>query len=95
MEEADSILRSYAKKIHDRGFGIPAILLLEMHKPLVTVAHTALEAGLPLVQPALGSCFGQKLLTLLESRANVELLISYIEDCQQGDNPIEETQAEA
>ena len=81
-ERFELLLRSYAAKISERGLAIPAIFFLEMHKPLTTLAHTATQVGVTIAQPLFGSCFGAQLLKLLESRENVERLISYLEESE-------------
>jgi len=75
----EQIISRYADRIVSKGLGVPAVLFLEMHKPLTTLSKTALEMGLPLLHPILGPQFGKSLLEVLESRESFEELICEIE----------------
>ena len=58
---------------------VPVVFLLELHKPVSFLIHTAIAASSPLFT-ALGSSKSCNLLSeLFESRENIESLISLIE----------------
>jgi len=81
--EIDLLLVRFADKITERRMAIPAILFLEMHKPLTTLLHQASMVSVSLVTPLVGAKFGQKFLQVLESRKNIETLICLLEDRQR------------
>jgi len=81
--EIDLLLARFADKITERRMAIPAILFLEMHKPLTTLLHQASMVSISLVTPLVGAKFGQKFLQVLESRKNIETLICLLEDRQR------------
>ena len=82
--ELEGVIESMAKDVVRRRLETPAVLFLEMHKPLSFVASQALVVGTPL----LGSLFGAERITryssLFKSRDNVEKLIRRIEELAAG-----------
>ncbi len=79
-DERDRMIDHIAQQIHRRGLETPAILLLEMHKPLSFFASQTLIVTSPLIAPIIGFDRVSSASRLLESRANVELLIGKIEE---------------
>lgn len=69
----------WARKLIDKGLGVPAILILESMKPLSVVAQQTLYATAPLA--ALGNFrgFHQDLTSVFESRDNMEELLLELE----------------
>lgn len=69
-----------AQRINRHGMTIPAIMLLEMHKPLAGVGGAMIQ----IVAPGLDWIFGESntedFATLLSDREQVERLISRIEE---------------
>jgi len=85
--ERDAMIEKIAADIHRRGLETPAILFLEMHKPLSFFASQTLIVTTPLIAPIIGFDRVRNAANLLESRDNVELLIQRIEElaAQRGD----------
>jgi hypothetical protein len=78
-EERDAILDSVARKVVDRRLEMPAVLFLEMYKPLAFLASQALVVSMPMLSPLLGVERMSQLSRLLKDRQNIELLIQRIE----------------
>jgi hypothetical protein len=79
-EERDRTIEKWARKIVGKGLETPAILFLEMHKPLTFLASQGLLVGMPFLAPFIGVDVVHKYSKLLESRENIELLIRRIEE---------------
>lgn len=79
-EQLDSLIDSIAAKIADRRLETPAVLLLEMHKPLGFVASQAVLVGMPFFAPFLGAQQIADFSKVLRDRENIERLITRIED---------------
>jgi hypothetical protein len=79
-EERTRILDRVAQEVTRRRLEVPAILALELHRPLTFLGSQALI----LFTPLLGAAFGlenlQKLAKLLEDRSNLDRLIDRIEE---------------
>ena len=78
--ERNSIIDSAAQAIVKRGMGSVAVLFLEMHKPLSFIASQSMMVAMPLIGPLLGMQRMANASKLLADRANVERLITRIED---------------
>jgi acyl-CoA reductase-like NAD-dependent aldehyde dehydrogenase len=78
-EERDRILDAAADRVARRRMEMPAVLALELHRPLTFLSSQALIVFTPLLAPAFGLENLQKLSRLLEDRANVDRLIERIE----------------
>ncbi len=59
---------------------VPAVLFLEMHKPLSFIASQSLVVASPFLAPVVGLENVQVATKLLQNRENVERLIQRIED---------------
>jgi hypothetical protein len=79
-EERDRILDRVAHEVTRRGLEVPAILALEMHRPLTFLGSQALVVFTPMLAPAFGIGNLQKLSKLLEERENLDRLIERIEE---------------
>ena len=75
----DALIEQVASAVHARRMTVPAILFLETHKPLTSLFHTAAVMSLPLLLPLFGAR-ARELPAFLQSRDNVERLISRIEE---------------
>ena len=82
-EDRDKMIATLADKVQQRGLHTPAILLLEMHKPLAFLAGQTMILGSGFLAPLFGPQNVQKYAKLLESRDNIELLIQRIEEKHQ------------
>ena len=77
--ENQKLLSDLATIVRTRRLEVPAIFLLELCKPLATVAHSAGVMASPLLNALFGIRGGGKLVSLLESRENIEALIVLLE----------------
>jgi hypothetical protein len=79
-EERDKLIDEVADKIVGRRMETPAILFLEMNKPVSFLASQGLVAMSPFLVPLFGPGGVRRCAQLLSSTDNVELLIRRIED---------------
>ena len=79
-EERDKVIERVAEGVVRRSMETPAILFLEMHRPLSFIASQSLVATSPFVAPFIGIENVQIAAQLLSDRENVERLISRIEE---------------
>ena len=79
-EELNAAIDSVAKKIVDRRLEVAAVLFLEMHKPLSFVASQGVLVAIPMLGPLIGAQRMADISKILRERANIETLISRIED---------------
>jgi len=77
--EAIEPLELFVEGIVRRGLAVPAIFLLELHKPLSGLGHLVAEAFDPLTRCLLGSERAGAVLKLLESRDNIEYVLTRLE----------------
>ena len=78
-EETERLLDKAAESIRKRKLEGPAILALEMHKPLAGIASHAAVAMAPFVVPFFGFDRVNDYSRLLKDRQNVERLIQRLE----------------
>jgi hypothetical protein len=78
-EERDRLLERAATAVVRRRLEMPAVLLLELHRPLTYLSSQALVLFTPLLGAALGLERVQTLAKLLEERENLDRLIDRIE----------------
>lgn len=79
-EERDRVIEKIAQEVVKRGMDTPAVLFLEMHKPVSFFASQTLVAMSPFTAPFVGMGNVQVASKLMEKRENVELLIRRIEE---------------
>ena len=79
-ERRDQIVEAFARAVVRRRLEAPAILFLELHRPLTTLASACVTFS----QPTLGALFGFRRMTewasLLDDRENIEILVRRIEE---------------
>lgn len=78
--EREELLESIATQITKRGLSVPAILALEMHRPLAFMLSQSMIALTPLFGPVVGLNRMQRFGRLLGEPGGVEALIRRIED---------------
>lgn len=78
-EQRDEMLDALARKVVDRRLETPAILFLEMHRPLTFLASQSLIVGMPFLAPLFGPDKVEAYSALLQDRANVDRLIDRIQ----------------
>lgn len=81
-EQRDAILERIARTIVQRGMAAPAVLFLELNKPLSFVASQSLIVLTPFLAPFVGIDNVHRYSRLLEKRDNVERLIERIEQLE-------------
>ncbi len=81
-EQRDAILERIAQGIVRRGMAAPAVLFLELNKPLSFVASQSLVVLTPFLAPFVGVENVHRYSRLLEKRENVERLIDRIEQLE-------------
>ena len=84
-EETQALLDKCSNEIRRRQLEAPAIVFLEMHKPLSNVfAHAGLTMA-PFLVPLFGFDFVNDYSNLLQKRDNVERLIQMLEVARSAD----------
>ena len=78
--ERDRILDRAARELVRRRLEVPAVLALEMHRPLAYLGSQALALFTPMLAPAFGLRNLEVLYALLEDRANLDRLMERIEE---------------
>lgn len=85
-EETDTLVRRAADEIRKRKLEAPAIMLIELHKPLAYVGSQAAIVFAPFIVPFLGFQFVNDYSRLFSRRENVEKLLVELE---RKDDPTE------
>lgn len=79
-QRRDEVIDSIAEKVVGRRLEMPAVLFLDMHKPLSFIASQSMLVAMPL----LGMMFGAQQVAdfskILAERENVDRLITRIEE---------------
>ena len=88
VDDPHIILDSIATRIVALKLSTPAVLFLEMNKPLLGLANAACQMAHPFLVAIAGQTRANTLQQILESRENVEALISLIEEKSRGPDPI-------
>lgn len=93
-ERKNQMLNAIARKIVNRRLETPAVLFLDMHKPLSFIASQSLLVAMPLVglfvEPQDIADFSK----ILQDRENIDLLVSRIEDMADKDEIVTKTAKE-
>lgn len=79
-EERERLIDELAQKIVDRHMETPAIMFLEMHKPVTFLASQSMLVASPFLVPLFGAEGVEKYSRLFSSVDNVERLIERIEE---------------
>ena len=86
-EQTQELLDKCANEIRRRQLEAPAIVFLEMHKPLSNVFAHAGMASAPFLVPLFGFDFVNDYSNLLQKRDNVERLICMLEEAREETKP--------
>ena len=78
-EERDSLIEKIAHRIAKQKMETPAILFLEMHRPVSFFASQSLLLGSGFLAPLFGPDNIRRLAKLMEDRSNIDRLILKIE----------------
>jgi hypothetical protein len=79
-ETAEALVDRLARFVVDRGMEAPAVLFLEMHKPLSFLAGQSALVAAPLLAPFVGMDRLRDLSELLSEPDGIETLLRRIED---------------
>lgn len=79
-QETEALIEKAANEIVRRKLETPAILFLEMHKPLANIGANAAVAFSPFLMPFFGFDFVNDYSRLFRKRENVEMLLVKIEE---------------
>lgn len=79
-EQSEEMLEAMASKIKRRHLEVPAILALEMHKPLARILGNATVVFSPFLVPFLGFDSVNKYSQFFSERENWDKLIQVLED---------------
>ena len=93
-ERATELADKMASWLVKRGLETPAVIFLEMHKPLAFLAGQGTMLAMPLIAPIAGTGRANELSDFLGSSDNIDLLIRRIEELAD-QNPAEVKEAEA
>ena len=80
IEERDTLIANIAQRVVGHKMQVPAILFLEIHRPLSFLAGQSLILGSGFLAPIFGPENLQKFAKLFENRENVEALLRKIEE---------------
>ena len=79
-DETEALIERAAFEVRRRGMVVPAIIALEMHKPLAYISANASVAMAPFLVPILGFDFVNNYSRLISKRENVERLLKKLEE---------------
>lgn len=79
-DERERLIDSVAQEVVRRGLSVPAILALEMHRPMAFVLGQGVVAAIPLIGPLLGLERMRGAARLMTAPGGIEALIRRIED---------------
>ncbi len=79
-QETQEVIEEAASTIAKHRLEVPAVLFLEMHKPLSFVAGQAMVVAMPFLGPLFGPQKMARFTRFLQVRENVERLIQRIEE---------------
>jgi hypothetical protein len=80
LAEVEQLLERAAREVTRRRLETPAILALEMHRPIAFLGSQALVLFTPMLAPAFGLKNMELLIRVLERRENLERLVCRIEE---------------
>jgi hypothetical protein len=85
-ERREEIITAVTREVKKRKLETPAILFLEMHKPIAGLASHAAVAVSPFVMPFLGFKNVDEYSQFIASRENIERLIQSLEQSPEPDS---------
>ena len=88
QEDLD-LMNRFAYEVERRGMSVPAIMFLEMHRPMSFVMSSMMITVSPLMKLFFTAEQYDRVSELMESRENVERLIQLIEDAARNGIPCE------
>lgn len=91
-EETDKLLLKAAEAVEKRRLSVPAVLALEMHKPLAHIGGTMAMTLAPFLVPFLGFEAVNDYSRLFSKRENVERLLQLLEERAGAQGEVKEVQ---
>jgi len=82
-EEAEKVIKEIASAVVKRGLTTPAIIFLEMNKPITYIAGQGLIVAMPFLAPIFGPERMGRYSRFLQTRENVDRLIRRIEELSE------------
>lgn len=79
-EETETLLQKLASNIAKRELQVPAIMALELHKPLANVGAHAALAFAPFIAPFVGAQNLGAYSAVLRNRSNIDRLIDILSE---------------
>ncbi|MFM7322846.1 MAG: hypothetical protein ACKO5K_15200 [Armatimonadota bacterium] len=86
--EWDRTARDVVDWVNRRGLTVPAILALEMHRPVGSIVGNGIVAATPLLAPLLGAGRLESIANLVSAPGGIEELIRRIEDAAAANAPL-------
>ncbi len=78
-----ALVERAARWIVEKGLATPAVLLLEMHKPVAPIGSMMLLGAMPFLGPFVGFGVIERASLFAEDRGNIERLITRIEELSE------------
>lgn len=88
QKRLEALIEEIAQWVHHRQLHVPAIMLLEIHKPISFFVGQGLVFSATLLAPLFGAQKVQEFSRLLENRENIERLIQRIETLASAPNAV-------
>ena len=79
MDHQNQIIEKLAKRIVDLGLQTPAIIFLELHKPISTIFYQSSIFFQPIAAPLFGMERYSNIQSIISNRENIDKLIALIE----------------
>lgn len=86
-DERETLLNRFADAVVKRGLETPAVMALEMHRPIAFLASQSLIVLTPMLGPLIGLERMQTISRLLREPGGVEALIRRIEERSEREAP--------
>ena len=79
MNKDTKTIEHFARRIVDLGLQTPAIIFLELHKPITTIFYQSSIFFQPIIAPFFGTERYSNLQSIISNRDNIDKLIKLIE----------------
>lgn len=89
-EELNEFISKMADAVHRRGMSVPAVMALEMAKPLSFIGYSSLVVFAPMLELIIDPVKMEKLQAVAGDRERIEQLIVAIEDLEKHGKDIKE-----
>ena len=79
-ERRDEIIEWLAKQIVKRGLSTPAVIFVEMSRPISFIGSQAVQFFSPFINVALNSHLSSEIALIMEDRKNIDRLLDRLEE---------------